>query len=137
MKIKFSHTYVKCISCNNQPVREALLVDVHIVELADLSPSFLEYDTVTINGDHYPLPKRGKYMMLIFAKPQLGLGSNLFTTLRRWTQEKERYYRSGIGSLVEVEYITPPAKENSGERALEHSTSEEGVAKQPLDRKGR
>lgn len=113
MKIKFSHIYPKVLSgIKPKPVTRAMLLDVHNVELSELSKRFLEYDATAISGEVFPLPKRGKYLMLIFKKPQILHELNLFTTLRRWTPEKERYYKSLIGKTLDVEYVSPP--ENKG-----------------------
>jgi len=77
-----------------------------------LADKFVEYDTVYIEGDerdlfaknvenHYPLPKTGKFIVLVF------LGNDLipFTTVRRWTQEKCDYYYSGINKIFDIECV--------------------------------
>jgi len=91
-KIKFSHNYVKL----NGIAKNVELLEVINVNLENLSETFLSYDTDNI----YKLPKQGKYLMLIFRKTFM-LG-NLFTTLRRRTPQKEKYYRSQIGAFFEV-----------------------------------
>lgn len=112
MKIKFSHHYPKL---HGQTA--AHLLHVKLCDRSELSESFIEYDTVyeiepaigvcsePVLG-HYQLPN-GRLMVLVF------LGNNLFpfTTVRRWTAEKERYYRDGIGKRFDIEYV---AAENSG-----------------------
>lgn len=98
--IKFSHRYPKLdvlAGTNN----EARLLDVHPVQLELLSPDFLDYDTAIEGGGFYPLPTKGRFLMLIFARPD---GIGLFTTLRRWTPKKEQYYRGLIGQRFTVEY---------------------------------
>ena len=101
MKIKFSHAYRKLIqtkyNCSREFVHKARLLDVVRVKLEDLSAKFLDYDT---DNGVYPLPKKGDYMMLLFLKPS---GADIFPTLRRWTPEKERYYRDGIGVEFDIE----------------------------------
>jgi len=96
-EIKFSHIYKKLLDEHNDVIETAKLLHVEVIGLADLQQCFLDYDTDT---GAYILPKHGAYMMLIFLKPPDCEGvcaTNLFTTIRRWTQEKEVYYRQQIG----------------------------------------
>jgi len=101
MKIKFSHKYRKLTSHNaiDNLVRVAILLDVLVINLEELSSTFLEYDT---DCRLFPLPKKGKYMMLLFQKAGY---FDLFPTLRRWTPDKYDYYKSGIGKLFDIEYV--------------------------------
>lgn len=105
--IKFSHRYQKLLKSNNEfaqcvVIEEATLLHVQVVELAELHPEFLAYDT---DRGTYQLPKKGKYLMLIFRKSHKIYYSptNLFTTLRRWTPAKEDWYRAAIGETFTVE----------------------------------
>jgi hypothetical protein len=110
MKIKFSHHYPKLHSQT-----AAHLLHIELRDRSELSEEFVEYDTVYVQAEatfpgvrtgHYDLPN-GRLMVLVF------LGNNLFpfTTVRRWTAEKERYYREGIGRRFDIEYV---AAEKSG-----------------------
>ena len=95
MNIKFSHRYPKL-----HDQKSARLVHIHLVSRSDMCADFIEYDTIFRNGndiDHYPLPS-GKYMVLVF------LGDKLipFTTARRHTEEKFRYYQDAIGRDFEI-----------------------------------
>ena len=94
--IKFSHRYKKLSIDQNKCCAIARLLDVININLENLSEEFRNYDT---DDGLYPLPKKGKYMILIFLKPHsLGIEErNLFTTIRRWLPAKEKYYRSHIG----------------------------------------
>lgn len=94
--IKFSHTYNKLIG-DNGVIDEATLLQVLPVNLEDLTSSFLSYDT---DNGVYSLPKKGKYLMLIFLKDN----HELFTTLRRSTPQKENYYKGLTGKLFTIEY---------------------------------
>ncbi len=96
-KIKFSHKYEKMPS----DVSETILLDVFVVDR--ISERFKVYDTL-IKGknpfyseSYFKLPS-GKLLILL-------LKSNVFiwTTIRRWTPEKETYYRSIIGNDVIIE----------------------------------
>lgn len=86
----------------------AKLLEVIPVELSDLSAEFLEYDT---DDCVYELPKKGKYLMLIFQnatiyylkpneifRPQ----QHIFTTIRRETPENLKYYQTNIGEIFNV-----------------------------------
>jgi hypothetical protein len=108
VKIKFSHKYRKVLDENGNCVDRVKLLEVVNVKLEELSPVFLNYDT---DFGKFKLPKSGKYMMLIFVKPSKNAGAfNLFTTLRRWTEEKERYYRGAIGVVFNVGYMEGAAQ---------------------------
>lgn len=94
--IKFSRKFAKI-----RGVREAKLLAVLPVTLESLPIDFLEYDTD--GGLYERLPPRGAYLMLIFSKGDSR--ENLFTTLRRETDEKRRYYKNQIGKKFEVEVV--------------------------------
>ena len=97
--IKFSHRYPKLYKeVDGVYADEIVLMDVIDIKLEKLSEKFLFYDT---NFGEYKLPKKGDYLMLIFKKTEY----DIFTTLRRRTPEKERYYRSKIGEVFEIEYM--------------------------------
>ena len=100
MHISFSHRYPKL-----HGQESARLLSIELRDRCELSDVFVEYDTV-FDGGHYPLPA-GRYMVMVF------LGNELipFTTVRRWTEEKFRYYKSGIGSFFNIRYA---AAANSG-----------------------
>lgn len=94
--ITFTHPYPKLFGELGGAVPYARLLDVQEVELSNLSAEFLAYDTA--NGA-YQLPPKGAYLLLIFLKPG---GIHTFTTLRRSTPEKQRYYRDLIGETLTV-----------------------------------
>ena len=97
MIIKFSHDYDKITG-----TKEARLLEVLNINLQNLSEDFIKYDT----GEIYTLPRKGDYMMLIFQKinsQPYSRRCDLFTTLRRRTDEKEKYYRKAIGRVFQLE----------------------------------
>ena len=100
MNIKFSHPYSKLIKHDNEYCNRVKLIEVINIKLEDLSKQFIDYDT---DGGLFNLPKKGDYMMLVFSKDICR--QNIFTTLRRRTPEKEKYYRSLIGQWLEVEFV--------------------------------
>jgi len=92
-QIKFSHHYTKL---GAQPPHIATLLEVIDVQLEDLSIPFLAYDTNYIGGK-YPLPLKGKYLLLLFLAKGM-----LFSTLRRSTPTKRKYYINSIGEQFKV-----------------------------------
>lgn len=105
-KIKFSHMYEK------MPIGEShgTLLEVLIADKKELSESFIQYDTTYLEWNwvgnlrhpeirNYPLPNGKIIILLILSEHQ----KRLWTTIRRWTQEKEVYYKSLRGKSVEIE----------------------------------
>jgi len=92
--IRFSHPYRKlmdaCAGTNT-----AQLVAVLPVNIEDLNPAFLDYDT---DGGKYVLPKKGEYLLLLFRSRR-----GIFPTLRRaYPASKRAYYESKLGETFEV-----------------------------------
>lgn len=86
--IKFSHEYSKLHGQTS-----ATLLTVKTINLVNGKDSedndLIEYDTTYYDGNkmYYPL-EDGVYLLLVF----LGNKNIPFTTIRRWTPEKNRYY---------------------------------------------
>ncbi len=97
--IKFSHQYKKFPPDLSMYTH---LTDVELVNLEDLDPAFLEADTAIRGGGHYPLPKKGKFMILWLFTTD-GIAAHRWQTIRRWTPEKEAYYRKHVGEAVRIE----------------------------------
>jgi len=97
-KIKFSHMYKKLEGIEkNKPVA---LIDVMSISLCRLSKYFIEYDTSFMDDDvwdNYPL-KDGTYLLLFF----MDKNWKLFTTIRRETPSKKKYYVDNIGCEFEL-----------------------------------
>jgi len=87
--IRFSHNYKK-LNCE----RFAELRDVILIDLERQAKAFLEYDTEGI----YNLPKKGKYIALVF----LGENGTLFTTLRKYTEKTYAYYVAHMYETFEI-----------------------------------
>jgi len=98
MKIKFSHKYRKLSDNEGGHITSAILLMCKQVYLEDLSSSFLDYDT---DYGLFSLPKKGLFLMLLFSKND---GVDLFTTLRRYTDEKFQYYSDAVGEIFDIEY---------------------------------
>lgn len=95
--IRFSHVYRKMpsnISGNNRTTK---LLEVLLTTKENLSQDFIQYDTVTIHDDHYPLPSGRLIVLLLITDNQL------WTTIRRFTQDKYEYYRNLRGQMVNIE----------------------------------
>ena len=97
--IKFSHRYVKM----PDDVTYTRILEVFIANKNDLYKGFVEYDTLidTTAYEHYQLPP-GKLIVLLLQSASKSSYS-LWTTIRRWTQEKEKYYRGIRGQYVNIE----------------------------------
>ena len=95
-KIKFSHRYIKLRDIENG--EKAWLLEVLEKTTNKLSKTFINYDTCKSSGGYYQLPA-GRVLILLFQHIRTG---RVFTTVRRWTQKKERYYTSCRGELFEA-----------------------------------
>jgi len=91
--IKFSHRYHKMPPAPD-PSR---LLEVLVANRATLHSAFVEYDTAIIGGGNYALPD-GKVLVLLLQAE----GGELWTTVRRWTPDKEQYYRGLRGTRLAV-----------------------------------
>lgn len=95
MEIKFSHNYPKL-----HGQKSAELIAVRTCNRADMPEDFIEYDTRYVDSSSsgfFPLPD-GAYMVLVF----LGDSGIPFTTVRRFTDEKYRYYKSNLGVMFDI-----------------------------------
>ena len=72
-------------------------MQVFKIDGKDLSQNFIDYDTHIEPSGFYELPK-GLVLVLLFAESE-----TVFTTIRRWTPQKEKYYRSMMGNEFEIE----------------------------------
>jgi len=95
-QIKFSHHYTKM----PRDISNTELIEVLISDTSELHGSFVNYDTFYSNG-FYPLPK-GKILILLLWSICETEKNQLWTTIRRWTPEKEKYYRSIRGKRIGV-----------------------------------
>lgn len=97
--IKFSHDYEKL------PVNwintKAILMGAAITEKDKLLPAFVYYDTkIAGTNEYYQLPN-GKIIVLFF-KHETGA---IFTTIRRWSEEKWKYYQEVILEQFEMKKV--------------------------------
>ena len=94
-KIKFNNVYAKLINPRTH-IRYAYakLIEVIPYHYEDLSLSFRLYDIANTN---YVLLNSGRYIILIFQTK-----SGIFTTLRKLTGSKLKFYRARIGEDFEI-----------------------------------
>jgi len=97
--IKFSHMYPKLPEITDV----ALLLQCFYISRKDVSKAFEEYDTKYFDEDlyrdaYYKLPD-GMVIVLLF----LGRDDTVFTTIRRYTPSKFKYYRDSQGEDFKIE----------------------------------
>lgn len=85
-EIKFSHKYPKLWGQTS-----AILMNIYIMGTEELSDNMIVYDTKISDGNYYKLPK-GKVIVLYFH----GGDGIPFTTIRRYTEMKFKYYQSKL-----------------------------------------
>lgn len=93
-KIKFSHEYKKM----RKQTQNAELIALRLAEYQVLTPELIKYDTETIEGKFYELPKTK--LIKLFFDGDKGIP---YCTLRRYTPEKWKYYESLIGKVLVLE----------------------------------
>lgn len=101
ISIKFSHIYQK-MPVGAEDFDTKLLAVIPCVH-ENLSDEFIEYDT-KYEGGNYQLPS-GKMLLLLLATNILYTDYEIvfWTTIRRWTPEKEKYYISHLGEQIKIE----------------------------------
>lgn len=101
--IKFSHRYEKMPETDDS----TSLMAVFVADTKEFGELFTKYDTLYFkksfsrmeNGvGYYSLPK-GKVLVLLF---MTGYPGKVWTTIRRWTPAKEKYYRGIVGQDVKI-----------------------------------
>lgn len=105
MYIAFSHSYTK-LRCQTK----AHLLGVTKREFKNLCAEFVEYDTAYLTQEgigHYDLGT-GKFIVLVF------VGNKLipFTTVRSWSEEKEKWYKNNIGREFDLRYTLNQGNKN-------------------------
>lgn len=99
---------------NGKPTKKvvAVLLQVFLTYKDDLSKSFIDYDTLYYSKrkknhnirNYYRLPEGKLIVLLLLAKSiQNKKGPYVFTTVRRWTTQKELYYKNHLGKVFGIE----------------------------------
>ena len=103
-KIKFSHGYFK-LRVGGDRIKSARLLQIFKCHYDDLGERFVKYDTIYWdkgseyhNPYYFKLPKT-KLLILLFKDIMEDI---LFTTIRRYTPEKHKYYKSKMGEIFEI-----------------------------------
>jgi hypothetical protein len=107
-KIKFSHDYLK-FTGKVLPM-DCILLQCFKVSYHDLSEEFIKYDTAYLEDGKikfYPLPKTDLIVLILSAynlKHPTAVFEEKLTTIRRFTPQKWKYYKSLEGKEVELVY---------------------------------
>lgn len=101
MKLKFDHEYAKI----PEDISKTCLLEVIKTHYDKLHSVFKVYDTEHEDG-YYLLPN-GDLLLLILISYEKNISGGynevIWTSLRRYTEEKEVYYKSEIGNEIEIE----------------------------------
>lgn len=96
-KITFSHKYNKLCGASDT----AILLGMQLTIAGSLDEEFLKYDTsywdFKLGWQNYDLSRLKNVLILFFYS-----NYSVFTTIRRWTQQKEAFYKSKIGETFEI-----------------------------------
>lgn len=100
MEISFIKPFRKLLNQNgNDVIQSATLLSVlKISNKSQLSASFIEYDT----DMNYDIEDNIPLLILLFLKPSNNNSKNVFVTVRKWTDEKEKFYQKQIGIKFKV-----------------------------------
>jgi len=96
--IKFSHRYKKMP--HGVEFLETWIKGIAIVDFFNLSEAEIKWDTETVSGEFYPLPKTKLIQIQLWSETIDG--GKEWNTLRRHTEEKYQYYRQLVGQQVEI-----------------------------------
>ena len=103
--IKFSHHYTKM----PEDVNDTRLLEVIQTSRSALHDDFVNYDTEYDKG-WYTLPDGEVIILLLVSYGTFAPYISLWTTIRRWTPEKESYYRALRGQQVKIEVINDESR---------------------------
>ena len=94
--LKFNKIYYKLLDRHNDVVATAKLLGAYIVERKLIPPQLAEYDT---DNDLSKIPRGEHLILLILLKPHEEYVSekNIFTTFRKYSEEKFLKYKDQIG----------------------------------------
>ncbi|MDO8460547.1 MAG: hypothetical protein Q7S74_05535 [Nanoarchaeota archaeon] len=106
--IKFSEEYEKMPFYADSPPTQATLLEVFKVNSEELHSRFIEYDTIYFdkkekNWNYYKLPK-GEVLVLLL-KSEFDDSFDLWTTIRRFTPQKYKYYKKARGETFNIEIL--------------------------------
>ena len=99
-KIKFSHEYFKMPLEARDRRDRSYIISECVTDINKLPKAFLDFDTLYFDNGittAYPLDFKTGIIITIYTN------GKIWTTIRRWTPEKERYYMGMIGQEVGIE----------------------------------
>jgi hypothetical protein len=96
LKIKFNHVYDKIPE--SAYGGKTYLVGAMRCRKGDFAKRFIDYDTKF--GKRFYLLPEGELILLMLLTTS-GKDSTLWTTLRKWDPEKERYYNKALNEQIE------------------------------------
>ena len=102
--IKFSHAYKKLRNEKGEVIKTAKLILATKIRIEQFPKSFIEYDT---EDGLYVLPDRGDFIIMFFEKKD-AYASNIFSTIRPYTENKYQYYLRAVGETFNI--VAPPGK---------------------------
>ena len=80
--------------------RKTYLIGASTIHYTQLPVGFIFYDTLYVDGmtqQHYELPKTQLIILILFTDSE-----RVWTTIRRFTEEKYDYYKKLIGQEIKV-----------------------------------
>lgn len=100
-QIKFSHWYYKLANVydRHQRDKKAKLLQAVKIHYNDLSKQLIDFDVTYGEHEQHQLPKTDLIFLIFEALQYTG---GLFTTIRRYTPEKWKHYKSSQGEIFEV-----------------------------------
>jgi hypothetical protein len=101
--IKFSSDYLKLPRNSNGT--QAVLIGVttaNLKYLKNATPQFIRYDTTKFDGTKYDFTFDGNAIILTFIHMNTGVP---FTTIRRYTKEKYKYYKGLEWKTLMIEIL--------------------------------
>lgn len=103
-KIKFQNYYFKLGYQDRKPdpntivCKFANLIQVIRIKREELTESFIEYDTRFLGGN-FQIPDSKELLLLIFLDAPF---YKIFTTLRKCSKRKEKFYKDRVGQRFEI-----------------------------------
>ena len=105
--IKFSHLYYKMpLTIEDY---KTVVLDVFVTDLGKLPEEFLKYDMAywdekNQKTEYYRLDFKKAIVIVLFSTYKYSnyTDKKLWTTIRKWTPEKEKYYKELIGKEVMI-----------------------------------
>lgn len=101
--IKFSNWYKKFddLYCDRQVKYSARLLQAIKIHYDELSEYLIVYDAQYQTDKMYQLPKTDLILLIFWTGDSISQG--IFTTIRRFTPKKWKYYKNAEGELFDID----------------------------------